>query len=1111
MSGLFRYNSTSTTPQRRTPMRSFRTTPSQLQDVTMDNSVSFGVRSPSFSVCGQGSPGQAKSLRDYEDQITTFQRENFNLKLRIYFLEEKLNGSAMGQGTESLFKQNVDLKVEIEAQKKELQEKDELLTQAANAMKYMEDVQKMLKEEAKATENELKSRIDLLELEISEMQKVYGPSANSTNLISLVEGDGVGCRSSFGFTSEAEVNSRNLQETLDQVNQMNEQMKESMEQLESQHREKGHKIKELEYKTENLTRENSQLKEKVENLEQTAKMTEELKGQLFELREQLAEKMCDQQDLEAQLREKTQNYENSCAAIQKLLITIKESKEGDQRSQLGRNHAENEDLVQLLKAQLENKDLEVTNLRAEVLRTVEQKNAEIYDLKTEVKRKTTNLQRLINKDLWDKNREIERLTRLESERNGSSENPVKLNNVEQLQSHFTEVQYNEAIERNVQLNKKLDTLRQTLCFNSNDTECRDLRRKLEEAQADADSANRWRKECAEVCSMLTLRLEELAGFLDSLLKHKDILGALCADRRHAMRRAIDRSLDLSRSINNSSLNLGLSFSEQSLMQMSGLSGILDDSFTESVAGTRENVDSGKIIEALRAEVTSLRTELEKCYKCKEKRSNEPDGGHSESESWSEPDRNVSAARIGLEDRKVRQSKPYNSSTDEDDTSVTPMKKTLVADKISQLESLVTEKENKLLEVQMSFVERENAMKEERFRLSDQLQVVERDLTAQLEINRKLTDEIVELKSHLTRDCDLREEIAELKSDLVEKCENINALTKERDATAVNLRVAELKMETMVKDMEYVREKHLKDVAFRLEKARKEFDLEHEAQLQRQELEHRETLTRDYVTKVMFSQKCEEVDVLRRRLTDAQATVDAMSEAEIELRALLAEHEKKAREMQKSLNDATIQASRAALERSRAVSERGQAVATVKDLQGRYDSLMMEKADLNGRIGELENLTATLQNQLVKVTVKNESRERSSDDGERLNNSSPDLGIDSDVARASSSDAVIKKPIRLNASMIPLDSTGILPEHHDCVKIMEENVELKRRVVRTRRQLEETVRRLKQSNKQKEQIEHDIQMQILKTHNVLKQVRSNMETEAEKRNISLPPHPSGGSN
>lgn len=58
-------------------------------------------------------PGQRLSIREYDKQLTALRNENFNLKLRIYFLEEKNSGSATNNadGTDSLFKQNIDLKV----------------------------------------------------------------------------------------------------------------------------------------------------------------------------------------------------------------------------------------------------------------------------------------------------------------------------------------------------------------------------------------------------------------------------------------------------------------------------------------------------------------------------------------------------------------------------------------------------------------------------------------------------------------------------------------------------------------------------------------------------------------------------------------------------------------------------------------------------------------------------------------------------------------------------------------------------------------------------------------------------------------------------------------
>lgn len=80
-------------------------------------SGSFGYRSPSFSItggsgnsaAGNTSPSQGgRTMREHNEQLNTLRKENFNLKLRIYFLEEK--NTADGS-SDSLYKQNIDLKV----------------------------------------------------------------------------------------------------------------------------------------------------------------------------------------------------------------------------------------------------------------------------------------------------------------------------------------------------------------------------------------------------------------------------------------------------------------------------------------------------------------------------------------------------------------------------------------------------------------------------------------------------------------------------------------------------------------------------------------------------------------------------------------------------------------------------------------------------------------------------------------------------------------------------------------------------------------------------------------------------------------------------------------
>lgn len=50
-------------------------------------------------------------MKDYEDQLGALQKENFQLKLRVYFLEEKMGILGMGSADEDAVKKNIELKV----------------------------------------------------------------------------------------------------------------------------------------------------------------------------------------------------------------------------------------------------------------------------------------------------------------------------------------------------------------------------------------------------------------------------------------------------------------------------------------------------------------------------------------------------------------------------------------------------------------------------------------------------------------------------------------------------------------------------------------------------------------------------------------------------------------------------------------------------------------------------------------------------------------------------------------------------------------------------------------------------------------------------------------
>uniref|UniRef100_K7EDK2 CDK5 regulatory subunit-associated protein 2 n=1 Tax=Ornithorhynchus anatinus TaxID=9258 RepID=K7EDK2_ORNAN len=112
-----------------------------------------------------------------KDQITDLKKENFNLKLRIYFLEERMQQKFDGP-TEDIYKINIELKVELESLKRELQKREHLLIKASKAVESLtesggSEIQ-CVKEEARKklqqVEDLLTGRIRLLEEDVKAAQ-----------------------------------------------------------------------------------------------------------------------------------------------------------------------------------------------------------------------------------------------------------------------------------------------------------------------------------------------------------------------------------------------------------------------------------------------------------------------------------------------------------------------------------------------------------------------------------------------------------------------------------------------------------------------------------------------------------------------------------------------------------------------------------------------------------------------------------------------------------------------------------------------------------------------------------------------------------------------------
>lgn len=57
-------------------------------------------------------PMRGRSVKEFEEQLSSLRKENFNLKLRIYFLEEGM-GHNFNLDKDNAVKQNVELKVKL--------------------------------------------------------------------------------------------------------------------------------------------------------------------------------------------------------------------------------------------------------------------------------------------------------------------------------------------------------------------------------------------------------------------------------------------------------------------------------------------------------------------------------------------------------------------------------------------------------------------------------------------------------------------------------------------------------------------------------------------------------------------------------------------------------------------------------------------------------------------------------------------------------------------------------------------------------------------------------------------------------------------------------------
>lgn len=56
---------------------------------------------------------RGRSVKEYDEQLTALKKENFNLKLRIYFLEERMGPTFRLDDKDDVFRKNIEYRVSM--------------------------------------------------------------------------------------------------------------------------------------------------------------------------------------------------------------------------------------------------------------------------------------------------------------------------------------------------------------------------------------------------------------------------------------------------------------------------------------------------------------------------------------------------------------------------------------------------------------------------------------------------------------------------------------------------------------------------------------------------------------------------------------------------------------------------------------------------------------------------------------------------------------------------------------------------------------------------------------------------------------------------------------
>ncbi|CAH0557268.1 unnamed protein product [Brassicogethes aeneus] len=913
-----------------------------------------------------------------------------------------------------------------------------------------------------------------------------------------------------------------------------------------------------------------------------------------------------------------------------------------------------EKIVATLKTKLENKDKEIDRLN------------------TELRKCNCYLQEIVNKELWEKNREIEKMHNKQSSlpeiAKLKEELEVKDSQLRLLKETINELGLDIPIPGNAgDTDLKNVNANHNLLARNIQKEKPELNQLLDELKdqnnilsTELEHYKKLYEDTHEASAILSQRLEELAIFLDSLLKNKSVLGFLGNYNKKRVREIVDNSLELSRSF---TMSLMVN-PEQSLAQLSNITALLNGSILQDLSLNniedestlsinpsqitltyhshlnkpnqvlQERVQEQQIITTLREQITNLKYALQlrdhelnrinniKEFSDKMNVFDEKKSSHklnsklkkefnitmpmqtenqSESESWSEPDINVSKERIGLSNTLPNfGTKKTDLSTEDSFSEKTSSRYNTksISDLYKQIHNLKRElhsKNEELINVQISVEKTVNTL-ENQIKVSEEkcanMQILLKDVTksktkleeSMVQKDKETQDKInqlqMEKESLLKTSQEFEVQANKAKQELKSYENKLTKVNEEWELVKIRLR----------QDYEEYTAKKLKNAEEAYLKRIKEVEDNSNSKMVKLEnkiKEIHETNAKHFVQKsyldkayLDLQEKVHQIESLNNDIVSYKDKITSLETQKKDLHELYNNSLIKVDTIYKELNIQKVQYSELLLEKIKLSNERveleeklgSMSVAELEmneqfeeiqnemeiikqSYQQQCTALQNQKSILEVKVSELESINAELHNRLAKLQLTTTAKHNVSIpsclsnkkhnsfgqqyldgvnaeecntirpfnqtappaiqpvDIQRLEaNSSPDLGIESDQGRFSSLEThgnvprPILQTIELTESMNNLlDAENVQYDaincgnENCCQKILDfskENNELKRKLLRMKRALEETANQLSLANQRKKQVEKTICKQIHKTSQVLKKAKANLDSGSE---------------